>query len=103
MAHTTAHTAATAAATATGNAEDILKREVLLIDIVEHTDKRDAMSTVKVVDVTACGVLGICGQLSETSKGNGTFFVNLIDNLSVVTDGQIDRLLKIEVKNYEED
>ena len=53
--------------------------------------------------VTACGVLGICGQLSETSKGNGTFFVNLIDNLSVVTDGQIDRLLKIEVKNYEED
>ncbi len=53
--------------------------------------------------VTACGVLGICGQLSETSEGNGTFLVNLMDNLSVVTDSQIDKLLKIEVKNYEED
>ena len=53
--------------------------------------------------VTACAVLGICGQLSETAKGNGTFLINLMDNLSVVTDLQIEELLKIEVKNYEED
>lgn len=53
--------------------------------------------------VTACGVLGICGQLSETAKGNGTFLVSLMDNLSVVTDLQISELLNIEVKNYEED
>ncbi|MBR5520960.1 MAG: hydroxyethylthiazole kinase [Oscillospiraceae bacterium] len=53
--------------------------------------------------VTACAVLGICGQLSETEKGNGTFLINLMDNLSVVTDFQIEELLKIEVKNYEED
>ena len=53
--------------------------------------------------VTACAVLGICGQLSETAKGNGTFLINLMDNLSVVTDFQIEELLKIEVKNYEED
>ena len=53
--------------------------------------------------ITACAVLGICGQLSETVKGNGTFLVNLMDNLSVVTDSQIAQLLKIEVKTYEQD
>ena len=53
--------------------------------------------------VTACAILGICGQLSETAKGNGTVLINLMDNLSVVTDLQIEELLKIEVKNYEED
>lgn len=35
---------------------------------------------------TACGVLGICGELSRTGKGNGTFEVNLMDNLSTLTD-----------------
>lgn len=52
--------------------------------------------------VTACGVLGICGELAQTEKGNGTFLVNLMDNLSVITDSQIDKFLKIEVKNYGE-
>lgn len=52
--------------------------------------------------VAACAVLGICGQLSETKKGNGTFFVNLMDNLSTLKDSQIDELLKIEVKTNEE-
>jgi len=52
--------------------------------------------------VTACAVLGICGQLSETDKGNGSFFVNLMDNLSVLKDCQVDELLKIEVKSNEE-
>ncbi len=32
--------------------------------------------------VTACAVLGICGERSETERGNGTFMVRLIDNLS---------------------
>ena len=48
--------------------------------------------------ITACAVLGICGQLSETSKGNGTFFVNLMDNLSVLKNEQIEELINIEVK-----
>ena len=52
--------------------------------------------------VTACTVLGICGELSQTAKGIGTFFVNLMDNLSVITDEQIENLLKIEVKTDEE-
>lgn len=32
--------------------------------------------------VTACSVLGICGENAETDKGNGTFMVNLMDELS---------------------
>jgi len=52
--------------------------------------------------VAACAVLGICGELSQTDRGNGSFFVNLMDNLSVLKDSQIDELLKIEVKINEE-
>ncbi|MBR2503127.1 MAG: hydroxyethylthiazole kinase [Oscillospiraceae bacterium] len=52
--------------------------------------------------ITACAVLGICGELSQTEKGNGTFFVNLMDNLSVLKNEQIEKLLNIEVKAYEE-
>jgi hydroxyethylthiazole kinase len=51
--------------------------------------------------VTACTVLGISGELSQTEKGNGTFFVNLMDNLSVLKNEQIEKLLKIEVKTNE--
>lgn len=32
--------------------------------------------------ITACSVLGICGENAETDKGNGTFMVNLMDELS---------------------
>ena len=37
--------------------------------------------------VTACVVLGVCGQLAETPKGSGSFMVNLMDALSTLTDG----------------
>ena len=52
--------------------------------------------------ITACAVLGISGELSRTEKGNGTFLVNLMDNLSVLKAEQTEKLLNIEVKNYEE-
>ena len=52
--------------------------------------------------ITACVVLGICGELSQTEKGNGTFFINLMDNLSVLKNEQIEKLLNIEVKTNEE-
>jgi len=51
--------------------------------------------------VTACAVLGICGQLSQTEKGNGTFFVNLMDSLSTLGDRHVEKLLDIEVKTDE--
>lgn len=56
-------------------------------------------------DVTAaaaaCAVLGICGELSETDKGCGNFMVNLMDNLSVLSDTDIENRLKLEEKNIE--
>ena len=51
--------------------------------------------------VTACVVLGACGELAATDKGNGTFMVNLMDNLSVVTDKDIEKYMKAEEKNIE--
>lgn len=61
------------------------------------------LSVEKSIDalITACAVLGICGQLSETEKGNGSFLVNLMDNLTVLSDLQVERLLDIEVKYNE--
>lgn len=44
----------------------------------------------------ACAVLGICGQLAETQKGNGSFLVNLFDALSTVEDREIEALLDME-------
>jgi hydroxyethylthiazole kinase len=46
--------------------------------------------------VAACSVLGICGELSETHKGNGSFAVNLMDKLSTLTDKDIEKRLKME-------
>lgn len=43
--------------------------------------------------IKACATLGICGELSETEKGNGTFLINLIDNLSTVTDETINKMI----------
>ncbi len=47
--------------------------------------------------VTACVMLGICGQIAETEKGSGSFMVNLMDALSTLTDTQLE-----EYKNIEE-
>jgi hydroxyethylthiazole kinase len=40
-------------------------------------------------------VFGICGQLAQTQKGSGSFMVNLLDALSTVDGGTIDRLTDI--------
>ena len=49
----------------------------------------------------ACGILGICGELSETNKGSGSFMINLIDNLSLLTDKMLKENLKMEEMNIE--
>lgn len=46
--------------------------------------------------VKACATIGICGELSETEKGNGSFLVSLIDNLSTITDETINNFIKSE-------
>lgn len=51
--------------------------------------------------VTACAVLGICGQLAETKNGSGSFSVNLMDRLSTVTDEDIQKLLNLEETEIE--
>ena len=51
--------------------------------------------------VTACAVLGICGQLAETPKGSGSFMVNLMDVLSTLTDAQLDHYKDMEVLQHE--
>ena len=51
--------------------------------------------------VTACAVLGICGQLSETAKGSGSFMVNLLDHLSTLTDEEVTNYLDLEELNVE--
>ena len=51
--------------------------------------------------VTACGVMGICGELAETDKGNGSFFVNFLDKLSVLSDEEVERFLKVGVRKNE--
>ena len=35
--------------------------------------------------ITACAVLGISGEKAQTPKGNGTFFINLMDALSMLS------------------
>ena len=49
----------------------------------------------------ACAVLGICGELSETEKGSGTFMVNLLDRLSTLRQEEVETRLKMEVTEIE--
>lgn len=50
---------------------------------------------------SACTVLGICGELAKTDKGNGTFWVKLMDNLSGLSDEDVEKYLKLEEKQVE--
>jgi len=52
--------------------------------------------------VTACAVLGICGQLAETERGSGSFMVNLMDALSTLSDEDVERYKDMEVMRIEE-
>lgn len=51
--------------------------------------------------VTACAVLGVCGQIAETPKGSGSFMVNLMDVLSTLPDAQLDHYKDMEVLQHE--
>lgn len=51
--------------------------------------------------IAACSVLGICGELAKTDAGNGTFFINLLDKLSNLSDTDIEKNLRMEKTEYE--
>jgi len=46
--------------------------------------------------ITACVMLGICGQRSETDRGSGSFMMNLMDALSAVKDADIEQHMDME-------
>lgn len=56
------------------------------------------MATATTMDagVSACAYLGICGELSKTDKGAGSFMVNLMDKISTLKKEEIKTKLKIE-------
>lgn len=49
--------------------------------------------------VSGCAVMGICGELAKTEKGNAAFFNRLLDRLSTIDDRTIEALLNLEEKN----
>lgn len=58
------------------------------------------MSSANPMDATisACSYFGICGELAKTEKGNGSFMVNLIDKLSILSKKEISKYLNTEEK-----
>ena len=46
--------------------------------------------------IAACAMLGISGEKSQTPKGNGTFFVNLMDSLSTLSAEDLCANIKLE-------
>ena len=51
--------------------------------------------------VTACAVMGICGELADT-PGSGSFAAGLLDRLSTLSDEQLERAISMEVTKLEE-
>ncbi len=51
--------------------------------------------------ITACSILGICGELADTYKHNGSFFVKLMDSISVLSNDDICNNLNMEEKEVE--
>lgn len=51
--------------------------------------------------ITACAVLGICGKISETEQGSGSFMTRLMDRLSVLKDADIEKYLDVEERTIE--
>ena len=46
--------------------------------------------------VTACAMLGICGQVAETDRGSGSFQSNLMDALSTLSEADLEHYLNLE-------
>lgn len=51
--------------------------------------------------ISACAVLGICGELAKTEAGSGSFMMRLMDALSVLKDTELEAYLKTEEREIE--
>lgn len=50
--------------------------------------------------VLAAASLGICGELADASRGLATYHTGLLDALSLLTEQQFSKLLKLSVKEF---
>lgn len=48
--------------------------------------------------VASCAYFGICGELSVTDKGNGSYMVNMMDRISTLGSDEISKYVKLEEK-----
>ena len=46
--------------------------------------------------VSSCVYFGICGELAETEKGNGSFMVHLMDKLATLSKKEIETFMNME-------
>lgn len=60
-------------------------------------------STAMDAAISACAVLGICGELAKTEAGSGSFMMRLMDALSVLKDTELEAYLKTEERKIEKD
>ena len=51
--------------------------------------------------VSACAVLGICGEMAKNDGKNGSFMYGLLDELSSIDHKKINEMIKIEEQYYE--
>ena len=46
--------------------------------------------------VTACIVMGICGELASCKEGTGSFYTALLDSLSLLRNANIEKYMRVE-------
>lgn len=46
--------------------------------------------------VTACTVMGICGELASCKEGTGSFYTALLDSLSLLRNADIEKYMRVE-------
>ena len=51
--------------------------------------------------VTACIVMGICGELASCKEGTGSFYTALLDSLSLLRNADIEKYIKLEETTLE--
>jgi hydroxyethylthiazole kinase len=53
--------------------------------------------------VAACAMLGVCGELAETTMGSGSFMVNLMDRLSRLKREELFKYVSMEEKDEQKE
>lgn len=82
---------------------DTMRQSQIGITSTMDAGRNSATKNVVAMDavITACTVLGICGKLSETGQGSGSFMTNLMNILSILKDADIEKYLAMEEKTIE--